>query len=204
MPRRIYTAEDVWARVDKHGPDECWPWAGACFTHGYGAARYRGATWVVHRLVWTLTHGPIPPGLFVCHTCDNPPCCNPAHLWLGTIADNNADKVRKGRANTPRGERHGEHTHPERVARGERHGSRTHPESRPRGERHWTHMHPEYLAWRERSDHTKLTANHVLAIRRVYAKGEYKQHQIACVLGVSAVTISHIVTGKTWRRLLAS
>jgi hypothetical protein len=65
-----------------------------------------------HRVAWELTYGPIPAGLYVCHHCDNPPCCNPAHLFLATNAGNAQDMSRKGRAFAQR--------YPERATRGER------------------------------------------------------------------------------------
>lgn len=108
-------------RLDDSGaPDACWEWSGTrSGTTGYGMAQWEGKTIYAHRLSWEFHCGPIPSGLFVLHHCDNPPCWNPAHLFLGTPHDNTTDAVRKGRL--ARGERHGSRTHPERLVRGERH-----------------------------------------------------------------------------------
>lgn len=95
-------ADRFWSKVDRSGgPDACWPWTRA--THqGYGWFRLRGVSITASRFAWRITHGPIPVGLYVCHTCDNRPCCNPAHLWLGTQADNVRDMFAKGRQGTGR------------------------------------------------------------------------------------------------------
>jgi hypothetical protein len=75
----------------------CWEWVGKARSNegGYGSIRYLGRQWVISRLVWTLVAG-TPPD-FVLHRCDNPPCFNPAHLFLGTHTDNMQDASRKGR-----------------------------------------------------------------------------------------------------------
>lgn len=64
---------------------------------GYGETSCQAKNWLVHRLMWVLVKGPLPPKLYVCHRCDNPSCCNPEHLFLGDHLANQQDKHRKGR-----------------------------------------------------------------------------------------------------------
>ena len=75
----------------------CFLWLGTVTGRGYGRLRSGGRVYAAHRFAWMLEHGPIPPGLFVLHRCDNPPCVNTRHLFLGTAADNAHDCVSKGR-----------------------------------------------------------------------------------------------------------
>lgn len=89
------------------GPDACWPWKAMRDPLGYGKLNARGMGTMAHRLTWMVHNGEIPVGMIVCHRCDNPPCCNPAHLFLGTNADNMADKVAKGRQSRLPGEKSG-------------------------------------------------------------------------------------------------
>lgn len=91
------TIEDVLARLDRSGgPDACWPWTGALTRKGYGQVRWRGRRSRVHRVIAEHFIGSV-RGWIVRHTCDNPPCGNPAHLRLGTHADNTRDMLVRGR-----------------------------------------------------------------------------------------------------------
>lgn len=90
-------ADRFWAKVDKRGPDECWPWLGATDGNGYGRIYSKGGNATASRASWELAHGEAPQGYHVCHSCDNPPCVNPSHLWLGTPQDNAIDRSAKGR-----------------------------------------------------------------------------------------------------------
>lgn len=102
-------SERFWKKVDRSGPDDCWEWKGAKANFGYGEHIISNRKVRAHRVAWELTKGTIPIGLCILHKCDNPPCCNPNHLFVGTRADNSDDKIAKGRY------RHG-------IARGEHHG----------------------------------------------------------------------------------
>ena len=98
MRRNTITQNDFWSRVQK--TDNCWLWLGYPRTReGYGGYTVSGKTYLSHRFAYLITHGELPDELQVCHTCDNPRCVNPAHLFLGTTLDNMRDRDRKGRRN---------------------------------------------------------------------------------------------------------
>lgn len=120
-PAPVPVADRFWPKVNKDGPTirpelgPCWVWTATAHNgYGYlGVGGRAGRPTQAHRVSWTLHYGPIPEGLWVLHRCDNPPCVNPAHLFLGTVGDNNRDMYAKGRAGTQ--------TRPHAMVRGAAH-----------------------------------------------------------------------------------
>jgi hypothetical protein len=108
LPAKPPFSEVFWGRVDRSGGnDECWPWVARLSNKGYGEIHRVSRDERAHRVAWELANQQtIPEGMAVLHSCDNPPCCNPRHLWLGTQLQNIADRVAKNRSDCLRGEAH--------------------------------------------------------------------------------------------------
>jgi HNH endonuclease len=171
----------------KVGPPQlngCCLWMDAKDRKGYGSFYADGKQRKAHRAAWTIVNGPIPAGLCVCHKCDNPSCCLVDHLWLGTIADNHADMLTKGR-----------------QSRGAQHGASTSPERRPRGVTHGLRLHPERVARGVANGQAKLTESQVKTIRTRYATGGTTLLQLARAYGISEPSIWRITTRDTWKHI---
>jgi len=104
----VRNIEAFWSNAAIKADEDCWEWQGTLAHNGYGLyAPLPGVLLKAHRIAYTLTNGEIPKGLFICHKCDNPKCCNPNHLFAGTPADNMQDKVNKGRQSSLPGTNNG-------------------------------------------------------------------------------------------------
>lgn len=103
--KRQNRSKRFWAKVAIAGENDCWPWLGRRTDRGYGEYHLSGERWRSHRFALADTGIELGEKI-VLHKCDNPPCCNPKHLTVGTYADNNADMRAKGRAKASRGEAH--------------------------------------------------------------------------------------------------
>lgn len=99
---RAAAVANFWQGVDRSaGAAACWPWTRSRSQRGYGLASIGGKHILAHRAAFSLTFGEPLPGFYIYHRCDNPVCCNPGHLFVGTPADNMADMVAKGRGRHP-------------------------------------------------------------------------------------------------------
>lgn len=133
MPRGVFPrpplSKTFWEKVDENGSihprlgTRCWLWTGGRSGDGYGAVRAFGSMQGAHRVAWVLANDEeIPAGMWVLHHCDNPICCNPEHLYLGTVVENSEDCNERKRRNPARGERHGTYTQPSARTRGTKNG----------------------------------------------------------------------------------
>lgn len=195
---------------------------------GYGSATLLRRTNGAHKFSFRIFRGKVKKGLFVCHACDNPPCCNPYHLFLGTPNDNTQDMINKGRQVDPKtiseklkgkvniGDKNGMNLHPERRATKEngRHISVKNPNySNNQGDKHWSHKNKEkMLELRRRvkkigSEHgqAKMDEAKVLEIKKGFILFPNKtNNEIARKYGVSDGAISHIRHGRSWTHVKLS
>lgn len=185
--------------------DSCWLWTGGADECGYGVigitSNKKRYGFRVHRVIWNEVNGPIPDQMRVLHKCDNPPCCNPDHLFLGTQKDNMDDMWRKNRANPQYGDNNGSRKHPESRPRGDTHYSRLRPDLVPRGARNGSVTKPEKRP--RGTGHWKcfLDEKTVLEIRAIRKRGGITLQAIADKYGLTKTHVFSITSRKIWRHL---
>lgn len=179
------------------GPVQCWEWPEHRNAEGYGKFGLGKKCESAHRVSFRLFNGSIPPDMVVMHKCDNPPCCNPAHLKLGTWRDNAVDKWEKGRGNWARGDKNGSRLHPERLKRGDENVSRKNPELLPRGENHWTAKKPHCVARGQDTGKAKLTDEDIVEMRRLFRAG-MNTPSLAKKFGLNQNSTYSALRGKSW------
>lgn len=161
-----------WSKVAIRCNSQCWIWESYRNRAGYGVFGFRRKSRLAPRIAFLDRNGSVPKNLCVLHTCDNPACVNPKHLWLGTRRDNNLDCRKKGRQVCLSGENH------------------------PRK------LRPELFPIGEKAGCAKLKTRQVIKIRKTYVRGKISQQKLADRYGVSRGLIGHIVRGRSWRHLL--
>lgn len=210
----------LWPRVEKGASNECWPWTGSLTQAGYGLLTIQYKSYYAHRLAWELHHNEeIPEGGVICHHCDNPACCNPNHLFLGTQDDNMKDAANKKRI------KHGENHHSASLTEDDIRQIRKFGEGSDLTRqqiasrfgivrttvndiltgRTWQHVDPDWNPPKSKSRGTKhpnakLTEDDVREIRRLSANG-LSQRKLAAQFGVSRGTIEPILKGETWKHV---
>lgn len=215
-------SSSFWSKVAIGGHSECWEWLGSKQHFGHGAmsvnADGKRTSVGAHRMSYVLHHGEIPDGMIVRHTCDNPPCVNPAHLLIGTRADNAADMVNRGRTADTRGELNGFRrlsdeaaleiigllSRPNPPTQGEiaaQFGISRSTVSLIRHHKRWTHVDQDGVLPPPPTRRRRLDEDEVRLIRRYLAQGR-RQIEIARELRASPTTICDIAKGRVWAHVI--
>lgn len=237
-PKPLPLSERFWRHVNKRSADECWEWRGHKLKTGYGtfnlnASRANRECTTAQRVAWHLTNGEIPQGKDICHRCDNPPCVNPAHLWVGTPKENTHDMIRKDRHRSGwvPGEKNGqsiltesdvlkirEHHSNDAYSRNELASIFGVSESAIKKVCYgytWKHLKATVsdMARRgrrvtsgligEKNPACKISPTTVLEIRRMYAEGKYSQDKIGSFYGLKQTQVSRIIRGESWKSITA-
>jgi hypothetical protein len=178
------TINRFWSKVNRtQDVRACWEWLASTTHNGYGQFKVQNRSLRTNRVAWELTYGAIPQGLFVLHTCDNPACCNPFHLELGTHEKNMHDmKIRK------------------RAACGDKNGSRLHPERLVRGNDHPARKSPWMVG--EMNGEARLNELQVKSIREQYSLRKKSMRILSIEYGVTKTQISRIIRGISWKHLV--
>lgn len=149
----------------------CWEWKRGKTPAGYGRIVINGRGEYAHRVAYELVHGKIPEGMHVCHSCDNPACCNPAHLWVGTPKDNMQDRDTKGR---------GRYKSP--------------AEKKPARQLPSGEYSPFVSAW-------KVTPDDVRVIREIRNAQGLSYRRIGLMFGISETATEYIIKHRTWKQV---
>jgi len=217
-----------WNNVEKHDFSRCWVWKRCKNKKGYGLLQYDGPDGMErhqksHRMAWRLSFGPIKKGLHICHKCDNPSCCNPSHLFMGTNHENVLDKMEKGRM------QRGENTsraklNPTKVREirtkykaneflsmetlGKEYGVTPGSIYNVIAYISWSHIDPEGITdvphkpiVGERTGKSKLTGEKVRQIRELHDNG-IPQNDLAVRFKVIRQTIANVISRKTWKHII--